>query len=145
MNNFRKLDRLIRPFLRADRFMLAKVLMVLAIIVMAPGGLSRAQAAELVMFESTACTWCAAWHNEVGVIYDKTPESKVLPLRRVDVDGERPADLGHLGGIRFTPTFVILEDGAEIGRILGYPGEDFFWQLLGEIVKKVESKHANKS
>jgi hypothetical protein len=134
MNNFRKLDRLIRPFLRADRFMLAKVLMVLAIIVMAPGGLSRA-----------ACTWCAAWHNEVGVIYDKTPESKVLPLRRVDVDGERPADLGHLGGIRFTPTFVILEDGAEIGRILGYPGEDFFWQLLGEIVKKVESKHANKS
>jgi len=123
----------------------AKVLLVVLTVIMAPSGVSRAFAAEMVMFESASCTWCEAWNADVGVIYDKTPESKVLPLRRVDVDDVRPGDLEHLGGIVFTPTFVVLEGGAEIGRITGYPGEDFFWQLLGEIVKKVEKKHASKS
>ena len=108
-------------------------------------GMSRVWAAEIVMFESSACTWCETWHDEVGVIYDKTPESRVLPLRRVDVDDDLPADLEHIGNVIFTPTFVILEGGVEIGRILGYPGEDFFWQLLGEIVKKVEIRQAKKS
>jgi len=123
------------------------VIAVLAFVILLPvqGGMSRGWAAEMVMFESSACTWCEAWHDEVGVIYDKTPESLVLPLRRVDVDDDIPADLDHIGSIIYTPTFVVLEGGVEIGRILGYPGEDFFWQLLGEIVKKVENRQADKS
>ncbi len=116
-----------------------------AIFLTITGGGSRARAAELVMFESSACTWCEAWNKEVGVIYDKTPESKLLPLRRVDVDDDRPTDLEHVGGIIYTPTFIVLEDGKIIGRIIGYPGEDFFWQLLGEVVKKVEHRQASKS
>ncbi len=126
---------------------LARVALFASILVIAAtGGLSPAQAAELVMFESTACPWCEAWHEEVGVIYDKTPESKILPLRRVDVDDdERPEDLNYIGPIIYTPTFVVVEGGEIIGRILGYPGEAFFWQLLGEIVKKVETRQASKS
>ncbi len=34
----------------------------------------------------------------------------------------------------FTPTFVLFDDGREIGRIEGYPGEDFFWGLLQNLV-----------
>lgn len=122
-------------------------MVVLAVVMLLPlqGGMSRVWAAELVMFESSACAWCEAWHNEVGVIYDKTPESRVLPLRRVNIHADRPADLKHIDGIIYTPIFVVLEDGEEIGRILGYPGDDFFWQLIGEIVKKVEIRQAKKS
>ena len=36
--------------------------------------------------------------------------------------------------IRFTPTFVLVDDGREIGRIEGYPGEDFFWGLLERLL-----------
>jgi thioredoxin-related protein len=95
------------------------------------------QAAELVMFESEGCDWCEAWDDDIGVAYDKTSEAKVVPLRRVDIDDDRPADLSHLEGLMYTPTFVVMKDGNEVGRIIGYPGEDFFWQLLNEIIEKI--------
>ena len=98
---------------------------------------SAAKAAELVMFESEGCDWCEAWDEDIGVAYDKTSEAKIVPLRRVDLDDDRPADLSHLEGLMYTPTFVVMKDGLGVGRIIGYPGEDFFWQLLNEIIEKI--------
>lgn len=111
----------------------------LALIVFALPVLSQghAKAAELVMFESEGCEWCEAWDEEIGVVYRKTREAKIIPLRRVDMDSDIPADLSHLDGLMYTPTFVVMKDGREVGRIIGYPGEDFFWQLLNEIIEKI--------
>ena len=96
------------------------------------------QAAELIMFESKICEWCDAWHAEIGPIYPKTDEGKRAPLRTVDIHDARPGDLTDIEGVRFTPTFVLLGDeGQEVGRINGYPGEDFFWGLLGELIAKL--------
>lgn len=92
---------------------------------------------ELVMFETAGCEWCERWHKEVGEIYPNTTESEIAPLRRVDLDQPIPADLGDIRGVRYTPTFVLVEDGREVGRILGYPGEAFFWGLLGIELKKL--------
>jgi hypothetical protein len=36
----------------------------------------------------------------------------------------------------FTPTFVLVEDGQELARIEGYPGEDFFWGLLARMLEE---------
>jgi thioredoxin-related protein len=103
--------------------------------------LSPAKAAELLMFESPICEWCEAWNEEIGPIYPKTQEGKRAPLRRVNLYDERPADLRHIEGIRFTPTFVLIDDsGAEVGRINGYPGEDFFWGLLSELMAKLPNE-----
>ncbi|MGH1482432.1 MAG: thioredoxin fold domain-containing protein [Geminicoccales bacterium] len=99
-----------------------------------------AQTAELVMFESEICEWCDAWHAEIGPIYPRTDEGKRAPLRMVDIHDTRPDDLADVEGIRFTPTFVLLsDDGQEVGRINGYPGEDFFWGLLGELIDKLNT------
>lgn len=98
---------------------------------LAPG---PAGAGELVMFWTAGCPWCAAWEREIGPIYPRTEEARRLPLRRVDLRAERPGDLRHIEGIRFTPTFVAVEDGREYGRIVGYIGDDQFWGLLGQIV-----------
>ena len=95
------------------------------------------RAAELVMFESPTCDWCAAWEREVGVVYDKTEEGQRAPLRRVSLAEERPADLEGVSGVVYTPTFVLMENGAERGRILGYPGEANFWGLLGELISRL--------
>ncbi len=108
---------------------------VLGTLTLSPIG--NAEAAELVMFESAGCEWCEAWNAEIGVVYNKTSEAKIVPLRRVDIDDDRPADLINLDGLMYTPTFVIINDGHEVGRIIGYPGEDFFWQLLNEIIEKI--------
>lgn len=93
-------------------------------------GIVSAQAAELVLFEASDCEWCEAWDEEIGKIYPLTDEARIAPLRRVDIYETRPDDLTHIRPVMFTPTFVLMEDGQEIGRILGYPGEDFFWGLL---------------
>ncbi len=87
-------------------------------------------AAELVMFESRACPWCEAWDEEIGEIYGLTEEARVAPLRRLDIDDPLPEDLAGIQAVVYTPTFVLVEGGKEIGRILGYPGEEFFWGLL---------------
>lgn len=96
-----------------------------------------ARAAELVMFEEAGCGWCKRWNEEIGVVYHRTREGRMAPLRRVDVHDRRPADLAHIRFVNFTPTFVLVENGREYGRILGYPGEDFFWPLLNEILAKL--------
>ncbi len=95
----------------------------------------RALAAELVMFETDDCPWCRAWDREVGVVYAKTEAGRRAPLRRVALHGPRPPDLVQVEGIVFTPTFVLLDDGREIGRILGYPGENHFWGLLDAMLE----------
>jgi len=122
---------------RALRFFL---LALAATVLLARSG--SLQAAELVMFEQEYCEWCEAWHEEIGTIYPKTDEGKLLPLRQVDIDQKRPDDLKKYRAVRFTPTFVVLEKGQEIGRILGYPGEANFYWLLNEIIAKLGEKQA---
>ena len=100
----------------------------------------RAFAAELVMFETENCPWCEAWDREVGVVYDKTEAGRRAPLRRVELHGPRPPDLVKVEGIVFTPTFVLLVDGREAGRILGYPGDNHFWGLLDAMLDELPAK-----
>lgn len=102
-----------------------------------------AHAAELIMFESETCTWCQKWIEEIGPIYPKTSEGKCAPLRTVDLGDSRDGGLTEIGPVVFTPTFVVAENGQEIGRLVGYAGEDFFWYLLSEQLDKAQVKCAN--
>ncbi len=107
---------------------------------------ARATAAQLVMFEERGCPWCAAFRREVLPIYGNTDEAKVAPIRRVDIFAPRPKDLAHIRRIRVSPTFVLLDDdGREVGRILGYPGFDTFWELLDALLQKLERQRKNPS
>ncbi|MDD9910467.1 MAG: transcriptional regulator [Ahrensia sp.] len=103
---------------------------------------SSVAAAELIMFEQKYCEYCDLWEDEVGGIYHKTPEGKRAPLRRVDIHETLPEDIAHIPTGRFTPTFVLIEGGVEIGRIRGYGGNDFFWGLLGQMLDKLPGTKA---
>lgn len=107
-----------------------------AVLLLAAPGVPRA--AELVMFDAPLCDWCAAWERDVGAIYDKTEEGRRAPLRRVALAERRPADLEGVAGVVYTPTFVLIENGQERGRILGYPGEAHFWGLLGDLIRRLD-------
>ncbi|WP_146344118.1 hypothetical protein [Falsiphaeobacter marinintestinus] len=92
-----------------------------------------AMAAELVMVEQAGCAWCERWNEEIAPAYPKTSEGKFAPLRRVNLR-QIPDDLTVARRVTFTPTFLLVEDGQEITRMEGYPGEDFFWPLLSKML-----------
>jgi hypothetical protein len=76
------------------------------------------------------------WHAEVGSEkYASTSEGAFAPLRLIDLHEPRPADIAFASPLRITPTFVLVDEGRELARIEGYPGEDFFWGLLGMMLK----------
>ena len=106
-----------------------------------PGEVASGEArrVELVMFEQAGCHWCQIWDEQIGGIYHKTEEGQSAPLRRVDIHKPMPGGLSSIRKASFTPTFVLVENGQEIGRIRGYPGADFFFPLLGELLKKLDS------
>ena len=89
-----------------------------------------AQAAELIMIEEPGCKWCQRWMSEIGPIYPKSAEGQFAPLRLVDIKQTDAASVEFARTLSFTPTFVLVEDGKEVARMEGYPGEDFFWGLL---------------
>jgi hypothetical protein len=91
---------------------------------------------RLLMIEARGCPWCARWHAEVGDAYAQTPEGRIAPLERADIRAVPPGVALRAPAV-FTPTFVLLHDDAEVGRIEGYPGEDFFWPLLGGLIARL--------
>ncbi len=91
-------------------------------------------AAELIMVDQVGCPYCELWDRQIGPIYPKTDEGLAVPLRHMDLHNEFPGDITFARGVNFTPTFVLVEDGQELARIEGYPGEDFFWGLLTRLL-----------
>ncbi len=92
-------------------------------------------AAELIMVEQQGCYYCLEWKDQLGNIYPKTPEGKYAPLKTIDI-----TEVDELEGLQrdviFTPTFVLMENDRELGRLEGYSSEDFFWELLEVILEK---------
>lgn len=103
---------------------------------------AQASDTRLLMFESPACPWCAAWEAEVGPGYPLSPEGAVAPLERVRF-GTLPEGVSLVAPPRVTPTFVLIHDGAEIGRIEGYPGADFFWAMLDRLIGRLPEAGAS--
>ncbi len=91
-------------------------------------------AAELVMVEQEGCTYCEMWNEQIAPIYPKTAEGRFAPLHRVDIGETDASGIAFARGLNFTPTFVLVENGRELARIEGYPGEDFFWPMLDRIL-----------
>ena len=100
-------------------------------------GGAAATAAELVVLEKAGCPYCVRFEREVGKTYDKTDEGKLAPLKRIDNEKPFPEDYRFVSPDRITPTFVLIDQGREIGRLRGYPGEDFFYAALGTMLAKL--------
>ena len=94
-----------------------------------------AWATELVMVEQPGCTYCARWDAEIAPAYPKTAEGRFAPLRREQLRA-LPDDVQPARRVMFTPTFLIVEEGREIARLEGYPGANFFWPVLSQLLQK---------
>ncbi|MBL1437636.1 MAG: thioredoxin family protein [Rhodobacteraceae bacterium] len=99
----------------------------------------------LIMFEDQGCPYCERWKAEIGPIYPKTSEAEIAPLMIIDVDDPLPAGISIVSKPIYTPTFVLIHNGQEIDRLLGYPGEDFFWFLVDRMLLKLPEQTSEGS
>jgi hypothetical protein len=97
---------------------------------------ATAQGLVLIMVEQPGCVYCQRWDEEIAPKYDLTDEGRRAPLQRQQLRAALPEGVTLDRPATFTPTFILLREGVEAGRIEGYPGEDFFWGLLGQMLDR---------
>ena len=129
----------VRPFCAAQICLsrcAAPFLSLFFLLAISIGGAGSVKAADslgqLVMITSSHCPWCEAFEDDIGKGYDLTEEALIYPLRRHDFYKAMPDDLAHLTPATMTPTFIVMRNGAEVGRIIGYPGAELFWWQISE-------------
>ncbi|MFD2180621.1 thioredoxin family protein [Rhodoplanes azumiensis] len=100
-----------------------------------PGRAAGESQATLIYVREVGCPWCREWDARIGPIYPKTPEGRRAPIREVEKRDVPASGLTLARPVRYTPTFVLVVDKTEIGRIEGYPGEEFFWARLAKLLE----------
>lgn len=96
-------------------------------------GIAAENGLRLVMIEEEGCGFCARWHRDVGIGYDKTDEGRQAPLVRMEIASARAQKFERLV---YTPTFLLVRDGREVGRIVGYAGPDLFWWQFSDLIRR---------
>lgn len=111
-------------------------LAILALALFLPAGPqgAAAQGHRLLMVEQPGCAYCRIFNRDIAPIYAVSPEGRAAPLVHVQLRGPLPEGVTLTSRPAATPTFILIgPDGAEQGRLTGYPGEDFFWSYLGRM------------
>ena len=70
--------------------------------------------------------------------YRHAVRDDAVPLRFFDIDKSDPASLALKARIDTLPTAVLMKNGTEVDRIVGYWGPDNFFKLLAHILAKME-------
>ena len=107
---------------------------IVCISLMAVAASSYAQAVELVVVDSKTCVYCAKFNREVGREYGSKAVAAKAPLRRVSAMKKWPSDLAGIKKTPFTPAFIVVDNGRELGRFYGYQNPETFYAELKSLV-----------
>jgi hypothetical protein len=120
----------------AFRYTLRSLLAAIATLGFASAG---ARAMDLIMFEGPSCGTCKLFKREVLPIYAESPAGKVFPLWVVEKGSKLSFRINE--PVTFTPTFVWVDNGVEVGRFSGYFGKAQFFN----IVNKAANSHGHRN
>lgn len=98
------------------------------------------QAAELLYVADPACPPCALFERQVGAVYARTDEARRAPLRALAFGKPFPADYADIAAPRVAPTFVLVDEGRELGRFEGYSAEELFWMNLSVLMRALDGE-----
>ena len=97
-------------------------------------------AAELLVIEDKRCAPCLLFDRQVAAIYARTTEGASVPLRKLPFGRVPPAPYGFVGAASVAPTFVLVDEGREIGRFEGYSSDELFWMSLTALLQKLPGR-----
>lgn len=90
---------------------------------------------RLLLIEQAGCYYCRVFNRDVAPVYENAREGQAAPLMRANLRGPMPEDV-TLSSMPFvTPTFILIgPDGAEVERLTGWPGDNFFWPYVTDML-----------
>ncbi len=92
---------------------------------------------ELLVIEVENCAICTHVRTHIQPAYNLTPRAREIPLRYVDVTRRDELELGLTSRIQTVPTIVLLRDGREVDRIVGYTGPEIFFHALDAMIQRI--------
>lgn len=88
---------------------------------------------EMVVLEVDGCIYCGVFRRQLLPAYQASRHGRAIPVRFVDINDEALARIGLTQPVGMVPTFVVLENNEEIGRIPGLMGHADFFRALDVI------------
>ncbi len=89
---------------------------------------------SLVVMEAPGCDYCEVFRRDVLPAYEASPRAKEMPVRFVDINDEAANLLGLDSPVDVVPTFVVLKNNKEIGRIPGYTDSEYFFHHINYLL-----------
>ena len=93
---------------------------------------------EVLVFESESCIYCRIFRRDVLPQYLQSKRAKMAPIKFIDVKRVDPKKLGIVAPLTMLPTFVIMREGRERGRINGYLGPEPFFHMVSQILRTAQ-------
>jgi len=127
------------------RWLAPLLTLILAMLLSSDGGLAArdsgppAAAAtpyELVVFEADGCVYCEFLRRDVLPLYTESQTGREAPMRFVNLSIADESKMGLASAITIAPTVVLLRDGVEVDRIIGYTGPFNFVHLVDIMMGK---------
>ena len=95
---------------------------------------TKAAPVQLLMVRRDGCHFCTQFEQQIAPGYPHSAEGRLAPLLRVNADGPWPDGLALARTPYLTPTFILIQNGSETGRLEGYAGSEFFYPLLNKML-----------
>ena len=89
---------------------------------------------ELVVMEAPGCIYCTVFRRDVLPAYQASERAKDVPIRFLDVNDAAVNALGLDEPVNIVPTFVVLKDNREVGRVPGYVGPEAFFHTINYLM-----------
>ena len=91
---------------------------------------------ELIVMEAPGCTYCDIFRRDVLPSYQASERGKDVPIRFLDINDASPEEIGLDSPVDIVPTFVVLKDHKEVGRIPGYMGPESFFHSINHLISR---------
>lgn len=96
--------------------------------------LPKGEGFELVVMEAPGCIYCDLFRRDVLPTFQSSERGREMPVRFVDLNDEAAEKLATDGPVDVVPTFLIMKNQREIGRIPGYVGPEFFFHSINHVI-----------
>lgn len=93
---------------------------------------------ELLVFEHPDCVYCRAFRRDVLPKYRESTSASHVALRFIDIAQTDTSGLALNRRIDTVPTAVLMKDGVEVDRIVGYWAPETFFKLLAHIMARAQ-------